>query len=189
LQAQNSGARVLGLANAGNDFTNSLKAFDEFGLGKTMKPAALLAFISDIHSLGLKTAQGLYLTTGWYWDLNDKTRAFAKRYFAKTQREPTMNQAAYYSATLTYLNAVKVVGSADPDKVMEQLHRTKIDDMFTSNGKIRPDGLMEHEMYIMQVKKPDESKYPWDYYHVVQTLSGEQAFGSLASSACPLVTH
>ncbi len=189
LQAQNSGAQVLGLANAGNDFTNSLKAFDEFGLSKTMKPAALLAFISDIHSLGLKTAQGLYLTTGWYWDLNDKTRAFAKRYFAKTQREPTMNQAAYYSATLTYLNAVKAAGSTDPDKVMAQLHKTKINDMFTSNGTIRADGLMEHEMYVMQVKKPDKSKYPWDYYHLVQTMSGEQAFGSLAESTCPLVTH
>jgi branched-chain amino acid transport system substrate-binding protein len=189
LQAQSSGAQVLGLANAGNDFTNSLKAFDEFGLGKTMKPAALLAFISDIHALGLKTAQGLYLTTGWYWDLNDKTRAFAKRYFDKTQREPTMNQAAYYSATLTYLNAVKAVGSTDPDKVMAQLRKTKIDDMFTSNGRIRPDGLMEHEMYIMQVKKPEESKYPWDYYRLVQTMSGEEAFGKVEDSACPLVTH
>ncbi|HVX77190.1 MAG TPA: ABC transporter substrate-binding protein [Bradyrhizobium sp.] len=187
LQAQNSGAQVLGLANAGNDFTNSLKAADEFGISKTMKPAALLAFLSDIHALGLRTAQGLYLTTGWYWDLNDKTRAFAKRYFAKTQREPTMNQAAYYSATLTYLNAVKAVGSTDPDKVMAELRKTKIDDMFTSNGIIRPDGLMEHEMYIMQVKKPEESKYPWDYYRLIQTMSGEEAFGKLADSACPLV--
>ena len=189
LQAQNSGAQVLGLANAGNDFTNSLKASDEFGISKTMKPAALLAFLSDIHALGLKTAQGLYLTTGWYWDLNDKTRAFSKRYFAKTQREPTMNQAAYYSATLTYLNAVKAVGSTDPDKVMAELRKTKIDDMFTSDGIIRADGLMQHDMYIMQVKKPDDSKYPWDYYHLVQTMSGEEAFGKLADSACPLVNH
>ncbi len=189
LQAQNSGAQVLGLANAGNDFTNSIKAADEFGIGKTMKPAALLAFISDIHSLGLKTAQGLVLTTGWYWDLNDKTRAFAKRYFEKTKREPTMNQAAYYSATITYLNAVKAVGSTDADKVMAQLKKMKIDDMFTSNGKIREDGLMEHEMYIMQVKKPDESKYPWDYYKLLQTMSGEEAFGKLSDSACPLVKH
>jgi len=189
LQAQNSGAQVLGLANAGNDFTNSLKAFDEFGLSKTMKPAALLAFISDIHALGLKTAQGLYLTTGWYWDLNDKTRAFSKRYFEKTKREPTMNQAAYYSATLTYLNAVKAANTTDPDKVMAVLHKTTIDDMFASGGKIRADGLMEHEMYIMQVKKPEESKYPWDYYRLVQTMSGEEAFGKPGDSACPLVTH
>jgi len=189
LQAQGSGAQVLGLANAGNDFTNSLKAFDEFGLSKTMKPAALLAFISDIHALGLKTAKGLYLTTGWYWDLNDKTRAFSKRYFEKTKREPTMNQAAYYSATLTYLNAVKAANSTDPDKVMAELHKAKIDDMFASNGKIRADGLMEHEMYVMQVKNPEDSKYPWDYYRLVQTMSGEEAFGKLADSICPLVTH
>src|ERR1700691_3497138 len=120
LQAQGSGAQVLGLANAGTDFSNSLKAANEFGITKTMKPAALLAFLTDIHSLGLKTAQGLYLTTGWYWDTNDDTRAFAKRYFEKTQREPTMNQAAYYSATLTYLNAVKAANSTDPDKVMAE---------------------------------------------------------------------
>lgn len=189
LQAQSSGAQVLGLANAGNDFTNSIKAADEFGIAKTMKPAALLAFISDIHSLGLKTAQGLYLTTGWYWDLNEKTRAFAKRYYEKTKREPTMNQAGYYSATMTYLNAVKAAGTTDSDKVMAELKKTKIDDMFTSNGKIRADGLMEHEMYIMQVKKPDESKYPWDYYKLVQTMSGEEAFGKLSDSTCPLVTH
>src|ERR1700761_6492179 len=186
LQAQNSGAQVLGLANAGNDFTNSIKAADEFGIGKSMKPAALLAFISDIHSLGLKTAQGLYLTTGWYWDLNDKTRAFGKRFYEKTQREPTMNQAGYYSATLTYLNAVKAAGTTDSDKVMAEMKKMKIDDMFTSNGKIRADGLMEHEMYIMQVKKPEESKAPWDYYKLVQTMSGEEAFGKLSDSACPL---
>ena len=190
LQAQNSGAQVLGLANAGNDFTNSIKAADEFGIASTMKPAALLAFISDIHSLGLKTAQGLYLTTGWYWDLNDKTRAFAKRYFEKTKREPTMNQAGYYSATMTYLNAVKAAGTTEPDKVMAELHKVKIDDMFTDNGRIRADGLMEHEIYIMQVKKPEESKYPWDYYRLVQTMSGDEAFGKLADSACPLAaTH
>ncbi len=189
LQAQNSGAQVLGLSNAGNDFTNSLKASDEFGISKTMKPAALLAFVSDIHALGLKTAQGLVLTTGWYWDLNDKTRAFSKRYFEKTKREPTMNQAAYYSATLTYLTAVKAVGSTDADKVMAQMRKTKIDDMFTSNGVIRADGLMEHEMYIMQVKTPEESKHPWDYYKLLQTMSGDEAFGKLSdNTACPLVT-
>src|ERR1700730_12104442 len=154
-----------------------------------MKPAALLAFLSDIHSLGLINTQRLYLTTSWYWNSNDKTRAFAKRYFEKTKREPTMNQAAYYSATITYLNAVKAVSTCATDKVMPEPHKVKIDDMFTSNGKIRADGLMEHEMYIMQVKKPEESKYPWDYYKLVQTMSGEQAFGKLSESACPLATH
>ncbi|OSI24864.1 ABC transporter permease [Bradyrhizobium canariense] len=189
LQAQSSGAHVLGLANAGEDFTNSIKAANEFGIARTMKPAALLAFITDIHALGLSTAQGLYLTTGWYWDLNDKTRAFSKRFFERTGREPTMTQAAYYSATLTYLNAVKAVGSTDPDKIMAQLRRTKINDMFTSGGVIRPDGLMEHEMYIMQVKTPVQSKYPWDYYRLVRAIPGDQAFGALPDSACPLLSH
>jgi branched-chain amino acid transport system substrate-binding protein len=187
LQAQNSGAQVLGLANAGGDFSNSLKAAQEFGVTKTMKPAALLAFISDIHALGLETAQGLYLTAAWDWDLNEKTRAFSKRFLDKTGVEPTFNQAAYYSATLTYLEAVKAADTTDADKVMEQLHETKIDDMFTDDGTIRADGLMEHAMYVMQVKKPSESKYPWDYYRVVQKMSGEQAFGKLADSTCPLV--
>ncbi len=120
LQAQSSGAQVIGLANAGADFSNSLKAAHEFGLTNTMKPAALLAFITDIHAVGLETAQGLYLTAGWYWDLNDKSRAFGKRFFDKTGAMPTYNQAAYYSATLTYLNAVKAVGTTDPDKVMDR---------------------------------------------------------------------
>ena len=187
LQAQSSGAEVLGLANAGFDFVNSLKAATEFGITKTMKPAALLAFLSDIHALGLQTAQGLYLTTGWYWDLDDKTRAFGKRFLDKTGAEPTMNQAAYYSATLTYLNAVKAAGTTDPDKVMAELHKAKIDDMFASDGFIREDGLMQHEMYIFQVKTPAESKGPWDLYKLVEKMPGEAAFGKLADSKCPLV--
>jgi branched-chain amino acid transport system substrate-binding protein len=187
LQAQSSGAQVLGLANAGNDFSNSLKAANEFGIGKTMKPAALLAFITDINAIGLEAAQGLYLTAGWYWDLNDKSREFGKRFFAKINREPTFSQAAYYSATITYLNAVKAAGTTDADKVMEQLHNAKIDDMFTSNGVIRSDGLMSHDMYIMQVKTPAESKAPWDYYKLVDTMSGDEAFGKLVDSNCPLV--
>ena len=150
-------------------------------------PAALLAFLTDINAIGLEAAQGLYLTAGWYWDLDDKSRAFAKRFFDKVHREPTFPQAAYYSATLTYLNAVKAVGSTDPNKVMAELHKTKIDDMFTSNGVIRADGLLEHDMYIMQVKTPAESKAPWDYYKLVQTMKGEDAYGKLSDSACPLV--
>jgi branched-chain amino acid transport system substrate-binding protein len=187
LQAQGSGAQVLALANAGGDFVNSLKAAHEFGLVNTMKPAALLAFISDINALGLDTAQGLYLTTPWYWDLNDKTRAFGKRFLDKTGAAPTFSQAAYYSATLNYLDAVKSVGTTDADKVMAELHKAKIDDMFADDGFIRPDGLMQHAMYVMQVKKPSESKAPWDYYKVVKKMTGEQAFGTLADSTCPLV--
>jgi branched-chain amino acid transport system substrate-binding protein len=186
LQAQSSGAQVLGLANAGTDFSNSLKGATEFGITKTMKPAALLAFISDIDSLTLQTAQGLYLTTGWYWDLNEETRAFGKRYFAKMKKEPTMDQAGYYSATMQYLKAVKTVGSTDPDKVMAELKKAKINDMFAKNGYVRADGLMIHTMYVMQVKTPAESKYPWDYYKVIKVMPGEEAFGSQPDPTCPL---
>src|SRR6202163_2209427 len=185
LQAQASGAQVLGLANAGTDFSNSLKAANEFGITRTMKPAALLAFLTDIHSLGLKTAQGLYLTTGWYCDLNPDTRAFAKRYFAKMNKEPTMDQAGIYSATMTYLKAVKAVGATDSDKVMAELKRMKINDMFTNGGYIRADGVMVHDMDVMQVKSPQESKYPWDYYKVVKEMNGEEAFGPI-TGLCPL---
>jgi len=185
LQAQASGAQVLGLANAGTDFSNSLKAANEFGITRTMKPAALLAFITDIHSLGLQTAQGLYLTTAFYWDLNPETRAFGKRFFDLAHREPTMDQAGAYSATLTYLKAVRAAGSTDPDKVMAELKKAKINDMFTKGGYIRADGAMIHDMYVMQVKTPKESKYPWDYYKVVKKMSGEEAFGPI-TGLCPL---
>jgi branched-chain amino acid transport system substrate-binding protein len=185
LQAQASGAQVLGLSNAGTDFSNSLKAANEFGITKKMRPAALLAFITDIHSLGLNTAQGLYLTTGWYWDLTPETRAFGKRFFAKINREPTMDQAGTYSAVMTYLKAVKAAGSTDSDKVMAELKRTKINDEFARGGYIRADGVMVHEMYVMQVKSPQESKYPWDYYKVVRRMSGEEAFGPI-TGLCPL---
>jgi branched-chain amino acid transport system substrate-binding protein len=185
LQAQASGAQVLGLANAGADFSNSLKAANEFGITRTMKPAALLAFLTDIHSLGLKTAQGLYLTTGWYWDLTPETRAYGKRYFARMNKEPTMDQAGIYSATLTWLKAVKAVGTADPDKVMAELRKMRIDDEFAHGGYIRADGLMVHEMYVMQVKMPQESRYPWDYYKLIKRMSGEEAFGPI-TGLCPI---
>jgi branched-chain amino acid transport system substrate-binding protein len=185
LQAQASGAQVLGLANAGTDFSNSLKAANEFGITRSMKPAALLAFITDIDSLGLKTAQGLSLTTGWYWDLNDETRAFARRFFAKVHRMPTMDQAGVYSATLTYLKAVKAAGTTDADKVMAQLKKEKINDLFAKGGYIRADGAMIHEMYVMQVKTPQESRARWDYYKVVRKMSGEEAFGPI-TGLCPL---
>jgi branched-chain amino acid transport system substrate-binding protein len=185
LQAQASGAQVLGLANAGDDFINSLKSANEFGLTQTMKPAGLLVFVNNIDSLGLKTAQGLYLTTAWYWDLNVETRAFGQRYFATMKKYPSMTQSGSYSATMTYLKAVAAAGTTDADKVMTELKKTKINDMFTKGGYIRADGLMIHDMYVMQVKSPQESKYPWDYYKVVKVMSGEEAFGAI-TGLCPL---
>jgi branched-chain amino acid transport system substrate-binding protein len=185
LQAQGSGAQVLGLANAGEDLSNSLKAANEFGITRKMRPAALLAFITNIDSLGLATAQGLVLTTGFYWDLDEQTRAFSKRFFEKIKKEPTMDDAGYYSATLTYLKAVKAVGGTDPDKIMAELKKTKINDMFAKGGYIRADGAMIHDMYVMQVKTPQESKYPWDYYKVLRVMKGEEAFGPI-TGLCPL---
>jgi branched-chain amino acid transport system substrate-binding protein len=184
LQAQASKAQVLGLADAGGDFINAVKAANEFGLTKKMKVAGLLVFINDIHTLGLNTTQGLYLTDGWYWDQNDATRAWSKRYFAKMKKEPSMLQAADYSATTNYLNAVKAVGSDDADKVMAHLKKTRINDMFAKNGEIRPDGRMVYDMYLMQVKTPKESKGPWDYYKVVATIPGSQAYTTKAETKC-----
>jgi branched-chain amino acid transport system substrate-binding protein len=186
LQAQSSKAQILGLANAGGDFINSVKAANEFGVTKTMKLAGLLVFINDIHALGLNLTQGMYLTTGWYWDLNPESRAWAARYFSKMKKEPSMLQAADYSATMTYLKAVKAVGTDDSDKVMAYMKKTKINDMFTKGGEIRPDGRMVHDMYLMQVKKPAESKAPWDYYKVVATVPGAQAYLTKAESKCSL---
>lgn len=185
LQAQNSKAQVLALANAGGDLQNSLKAAKEFGIDKSMKIAGLLVFISDVHSLGLKNAAGLLLTTSWDWNLNDKSRAFGKRFFAKTQRMPTDLQAADYSAAMTYLKAVQAAGTTDADKVMAKLRSTPIDD-FYAKGSIRPDGRFEHDMYLMQVKMPTESKQPWDYYKMVSRLSGDQVFTTKAETKCAL---
>ncbi|NEX61896.1 ABC transporter substrate-binding protein [Noviherbaspirillum galbum] len=184
LQAQSSKAQILGLANAGGDTVNAIKAANEFGITKSMKLAGLLMFINDVHSLGLNLTQGMYLTDGWYWDLNDDSRKWSKRYFEKMKKEPSMLQAADYSATMTYLNAVKAAGTDDADKVMAKLKSTKISDMFTKNGVIRPDGRMVHDMYLMEVKKPGESKYPWDYYKVVQTIPGDQAYMTKAETKC-----
>jgi branched-chain amino acid transport system substrate-binding protein len=186
LQAQSSKAQILGLANAGGDTVNSIKAANEFGLTKSMKLAGLLVFITDVHSLGLNLTQGMYLTDGWYWDQNDETRKYAKRYFEKMKKMPSMLQAANYSATMQYLNAVKAIGTDDPDKVMEYLKKTPINDFFAKNGKIRPDGRMVHDMFLMEVKKPADSKYPWDYYKVVQTIPGDQAFTPKSDSKCAL---
>jgi branched-chain amino acid transport system substrate-binding protein len=186
LQAQGSKAQILGLANAGGDTINAVKAANEFGITKNMKLAGLLVFINDVHSLGLKLTQGMYVTDGWYWDQNAETRAWAKRYFAKMKKEPSMLQAADYSATMNYLNAVKAIGSDDSEKVMAQMKKTPINDMFAKGGVIRPDGRMVHDMYLMQVKTPAESKYPWDYYKVIATIPGAQAYATKAESKCSL---
>jgi branched-chain amino acid transport system substrate-binding protein len=184
LQAQASKAQILGLANAGGDTINAVKAANEFGITKSMKLAGLLVFINDVHTLGLKTTQGMYLTDGWYWDQSPESRAWSKRYFAKMKKEPSMLQAADYSATANYLAAVKALKSDDGDKVMGQLKKTRINDMFAKNGEIRGDGRMVHDMYLMEVKKPAESKYPWDYYKVIQTIPGAQAYTTKAETKC-----
>jgi branched-chain amino acid transport system substrate-binding protein len=186
LQAQAAKPQILGLANAGGDTINAVKAANEFGITKSTRLAGLLVFINDIHSLGLPMTQGMYLTTGWYWDMNPETRAWAKRYYAKMKKQPSMLQAGDYSAAMGYLNAVKATGTDDADKVMAKLKSTKINDMFAKGGEIRPDGRMVHDMYLMEVKKPSESKYPWDYYKVVQTIPGAQAYATKAESKCAL---
>jgi len=186
LQAQSSKAQILGLANAGGDTINSIKAANEFGVTKTMKLAGLLVFINDIHSLGLKTTQGMYLTDSWYWNKDAETRAWSRKFFEKIKRMPSSVQAGNYSAALQYLTAVKVTGSDDPDKVLAQLRKTKINDVFAKGGFVRGDGRMVHDMYLMQVKAPDKSVEPWDYYDVVQTFKGEEAWTTKAESKCAL---
>jgi branched-chain amino acid transport system substrate-binding protein len=186
LQAQASKAQILGMANAGGDTINTIKAANEFGVTKTMKLAGLLVFINDIHSLGLKTTQGMYLTDSWYWNQNAETRAWARRFFDKMKRMPSSVQAGDYSAALQYLGAVKAVGSDDTDKVLAQMRKTKINDVFTKGGFIRGDGRMVHDMYLMQVKTPEQSTEPWDYYNVAQVIKGEAAWTTKADSKCTL---
>ncbi|WP_413016368.1 ABC transporter substrate-binding protein [Noviherbaspirillum sp. 1P10PC] len=184
LQAQASKAQILGLANAGGDTINAIKAANEFGVTKTMKLAGLLMFINDIHSLTPALTQGMYLTDSWYWDQNDDTRAFAKRYFSKMKKMPSSLQAADYSAALQYLNAVKAAGTDDTEKAWDKFKSTKINDMYAKNGTIRADGSMIHDMYLMQVKAPNESKTPWDYFKIVATIPGDQAFTTKAETKC-----
>ena len=184
LQAQGSKAQILGLANAGGDTINSIKAANEFGITKTMKLAGMLVFINDIHSLGLKATQGMYLTDSWYWNKDAETRAWSRKFFEKIKRMPSSVQAADYSATLQYLQAVKAVGTDDPDKVLAQMKKTKINDIFAKGGVIRDDGRMVHDMYLMQVKTPDKSVEPWDYYNVVETIKADVAFTTKAETKC-----
>jgi branched-chain amino acid transport system substrate-binding protein len=186
LQAQSSKAQILGMANAGGDTINTIKAANEFGITKSMKLAGLLVFINDIHSLGLKTTQGMYLTDSWYWNRDAETRAWSRKFFDKVKRMPSSLQAGDYSVTLNYLNAVKAVGSDDADKVLAHMRKTKVNDVFAKNGYIREDGRMVHDMYLMQVKSPDKSTEPWDYYDVVETIKGDAAWTSKADTKCPL---
>ncbi len=184
VQAQSSKAQVLGLANAGGDTINAIKAANEFGVNKSMKIVALNMYITDVHALGLGLTQNMYLTAGWYWDLNKATRDWSKRYMAKMKSAPTVLHAADYSATMHYLNAVKALGTDDGTKVVEKMRATVVNDMFATKGTIRPDGRMVHDMYLMQVKTPSESKAPWDYYKVAQVIPGEQAVTPKGESRC-----
>jgi len=184
LQAQASKAQILGLANAGGDTINSIKAANEFGITKTMKLAGLLMFIQDVHSLGLKTTQGMYLTDSWYWNKSPETRAWGRRYFDVMKKMPGSLQAADYSAVSNYLQAVKATGSDDTDKVLAKMKASKVNDVFAKDGYLRADGSMIHDMYLMQVKTPAESKEPWDYYKVVETIKGDQAFTTKAETKC-----
>ena len=189
LQAQSSGAKIIGLANAGGDTINSIKAANEFGVLKSgkQKLAGLLVFISDVHALGLAATQNLYATEGFYWDLNDETRKWSDRFFKRTGKMPTMVQAGDYSSTMHYLKAVQAAGTDNADEVMKKMKSTPVNDFFAKNGVIREDGRMVHDMYLVQVKTPAESKKPWDYYHVRATIPGNEAFRPLANSTCPFI--
>ena len=187
LQAQSSGAQILGLANAGGDTVNSIKAANEFGVTSTMKMAGLLVFINDIHSLGLKATQNMYLTDSWYWDQDDASRAWTKRFEEKVNRKPSSLQAADYSSVAFYLSGVKATGTDDADALMKWMKSNKVNDFYAKNGVVREDGRMVHDMYLMQVKTPKESKGPWDYYKVVATLPGDDVYTKLSESTCKLV--
>ncbi|WP_114394799.1 ABC transporter substrate-binding protein [Oleisolibacter albus] len=190
LQAQSSGAQVIGLANAGTDTTNAIKQAAEFGITQGgQKLAGLLFTLTDAHALGLPTAQGLTLTEGFYWDRTDESRAWSQRYFEKMQRMPNMIQAATYSSVLHYLKAVQAAGTDEGKAVAAKMKELPVKDVFVgeNGGKVRADGRMTHDMYLFEVKKPSDSKKPWDYYTLVRTIPGDEAFLPLDKSACPLV--
>ena len=187
LQAQASGAKIVGLANAGADTVNCVKQANEFGITKKQSLAGLLVFLSEVHALGLPAAKGLYATTAFYWDMNDETRKWSKRFFEKHKKMPTMVHAGVYSAVTHYLEAVKATGTDDADAVMKHMKDTPVNDFFAKNGRIGPDGLHRHDMYLVQVKSPEESKAPWDYYKILKTIPAAEAFPSVEAQKCPLV--
>jgi branched-chain amino acid transport system substrate-binding protein len=186
LQAQSSKAKIIGLANAGLDTTNSIKQAAEFGIVKGgQKLAGLLMTLSEVHGLGLEAAQGLDLTEGFYWDHDDKARAFSERFFKRMGRMPSMIHAGTYSATLSYLKAVKAAGTKDSEAVAKKLKELPVDDAF-AQGKVLENGRMVHDMYLFEVKSPAESKKPWDYYKLIATVPGDKAFFTAKESGCPL---
>lgn len=187
LQAQSSKAKIIGLANAGTDTINSIKAAREFGITKTQTLAGLLAFIGDVRALGVEAAQGMLLTEAFYWDMNDETRAWSKRFFEKQKRMPSMIQAGTYSAVTHYLKAIKAAGTTEAGAVMAKMKAMPVQDFFTKHGIIREDGQHVHDMYLFQVKTPVESKGAWDLYKLVATIPGDQAFAPLSASRCSLV--
>ena len=189
LSAKASGAKIIGLANGGSDTINAIKSAQEFGVDPAKQNMAGLAvFITDIHAMGLKAAQGLQLTEAFYWDMNEQTRQWSRRYFERMKKMPTAIQAANYSSTLHYLKAVKEAGTDAAPAVMAKMKSMKINDFFAKNGTIREDGRMVHDMYLMQVKTPTESKYPWDYYKVLAIIPGDEAFQPISKSTCSLIT-
>jgi branched-chain amino acid transport system substrate-binding protein len=188
LQAQSSKAKVIALANAGADTTNAIKQASEFGIVKGgQKLAGMLVFITDVNALGLDKAQGMLLTTAFYWDMNDETRKWSARFMAKEGRMPTMAQAGVYSTVAHYLKAVQAAGTDESEAVMKKMRETPVNDFFVKNGRIREDGRMVHDMYLVEVKAPAESKGPWDYYKVKGTIPADEAFQPLSASRCPLV--
>ena len=191
LQGQNSGAKVIALANAGSDLVNAIKAASEFGIATSgkQKLVSLGIGLNETRAIGLEAAQGLYLTEAWYWDYNEETRAFAKRFFDRFGKMPTSTQAGDYSSTMHYLKAVAAAGTDDADTVMRKMREIPVNDFFAKNGHIREDGLMVHDLYLAQVKQPSESKDSWDVYEILSVIPGDEAFLPLAKSACPMLKH
>lgn len=187
LQAQTSKAQAIGIASAGGDLINAIKAAREFGIAKKQILVPLSGSITDVHALGLQAAQGIFLTEAFYWDLNEKTRAWSQRFFEKHKRMPNLIHAGTYSAVKSYLRAVQAAKTDEAGAVRKQLGQMPINDVFASNGRVREDGRMVHDMYLVQVKKPSESRRPWDYLHVKAVIPGDQAFQPLGESRCPLV--
>lgn len=190
LQAQGSGAQIVGLANAGADTVNAINTASQFGLTQSgQQLAGLLVFLNDVHAMGLDATQGLLLTTGWYWNMDDQAREWAERYYERVGRMPTMVQAGIYSSTMHYLNAVEATGSDDTATVREHMMSQPIHDFFARNGHIRADGRMVHDMYLAQVKTPEQSEGEWDLYHILATIPADQAYRPLAESQCDLVQN